>query len=378
MRSFIKSALFTSIIAVTFNASADVICLKGIIKKGKVSLSKVTSNSTCPKGYLEAINLVSIQGQTGPQGSPGPQGAPGEDGNLNAYGNGSRGDLIVSSTTNFSDANPQYQNITINSGATISLPSGSILRCTGNLINNGTIFVQTFAKGGQPITVNTNILFPDFAPPHPGISRLSAGLGQYANAGGINVNGGYHGNGIAQAAATLLYPGPTGGGAGAAGGGPGGDGGGTVTILCNGSIQNNGSIIATGNAVNSGAGGGAGGIVILASKTSISNPGTINVKGTTGGDSYANSGAGGGGSGGIVRLISPSITNSGSILLQGGASGSTGLLVNSSRHGGGGGGACGGDGGDGASVNASNQQSGATAGQAGQLIINLTDPTTLL
>lgn len=66
-----------------------------------------------------------------------------------AYGNGSSGALAISSSQDWTDAGGdapanealQFTDITIGSGQTLTLPSGTVIRRTGTFTNNGTLAV---------------------------------------------------------------------------------------------------------------------------------------------------------------------------------------------------------------------------------------------
>lgn len=280
---------------------------------------------------------------TSPGGAAGP---------VSLYGNGSQGDVVVTASVQLATLIPSldfaFRNLTVDPGVTLTVASGTVIRCTGTLTVNGTIIVEagtlgSFAGG------------PAGSDPGAGLSRSPAqnGLG---NPDGVGGEGGY-GLTYYQAAA-IYHTGPFGGGGGggSALSGAGGAGGGAFTALSRGAVSIAGGIYADGEAGRDPAGGGgAGGIVILASGTSINVAGVVAVRGGKGGDAaVANAsqtcGAGGGGGGGIVHLVSPTISVGGSLLIGFGLRGfgpSMTFIVVPNRYGGGGGGACGGDGGRG-------------------------------
>lgn len=376
--------LFVLFIICVQTASADRICLKFAInqKTGKPKLSRVVAPTACPKGFIEVADMASVQGLPGPQGlvgPQGPQGAPGvdgADGAMRIYGDGSDGDIQFNGTQNYSGQLLQFHDVTINQGAVLAVPSGTVIRCTGTFKNNGSIFIDKFAAGGAVIGPNAATVITRFRPAHPGGTRGAAANGQYSGTGG-QVNGGLGGS-VAGLFYNGLRIGPAGGGGGGASNGVGQDGGGTFTVLCKGSITNNGIISAEIPVAVSGGGGGGGGMLLLASKTSVSNAGAVLLKGGRGGPSSANNGAGGGGGGGIAYLVAPLTSNSGTVDLGGGLLGVTTVPVSgsSARYGGGGGGGSGGSGGMGNSVNPSpnNAQSGGGAGSQGAFFQLNTDP----
>ncbi len=293
-------------------------------------------------------------------------------------GDGSAGDLTVSSNLDWSvtpPTNPNFGNITIDAGQTLTVPAGTTIRCSGTFTNNGTLTV----KPGAQMAGHDNFAFgatPDiYSVGHPGDSfRAAVGGAYYTNATGapVVVQGGKGGRGIPRATAVTSFNSFRIGG----GSGSGwhrdsnvndGDGGGLVRIYCDGPITNNGAINApgeSGNTGNFGVGGGGGGILILASLQRVDNTsGTIDASGGNGGPSDIYGGAGGGGGGGIVIFAAAVIQSVGAIDVSGGSPGATAIQVNNLyRVGGGAGGASGGDGGDGSDIPAA---ATATAGFAG-------------
>jgi hypothetical protein len=289
---------------------------------------------------------------------------------------------LSSPSATYEFANAQYTDFTIAAGATVTFPSGTVIRCTGTFTNNGHIIVQTGASGGAlsgniPLGALSNI------PADPGVSLRAAGSSEFGESTGGRF-GGAGGVGLsAYQARHLTFPGVKAGGSGAGGIGSAGAGGGSLVVLARTAIVNGGTgIVADGsNSGTAGGGGGAGGVVILASAGSITNNAPISVKGGNGGGTDAQSGPGGGGGGGIVRLISPSVTNAGGFVTTGGAGGTIiqNGLTSQIRGGGGGGGACGGNGGNGGATPASPGPSAAPAGGgvAGHGLVDLLDPTFL-
>lgn len=342
----------------------------------------------CKAGEIKVENISQLTGPAGAagtNGTDGNDGADGADGALRIYGDGSAGELVVSGSVSLDDTNLQYTNISIELGATLIVPSGTVLRATGTFVNNGTLIVRTHAAGafiGSSVPASGSM--PSLSPAGSGIAFSSGSQGGFGPSSS-DLSGGPSAIGMtASEGRSILRPGPLGGGGGGAGfsGVGGGFGGGTVTVLAQGSLSNAGLIYAAGDAGASGCGGGGGGIVILASKVSVTNgsTGIITVAGGAGGASSTNSGAGGGGGGGLVHLIAPAApTNSGTVTLNGGAAGSNGVTVSSNpRIGGGGGGPSVGQGGNGSNVNTFNSSSGNSAGTAGQLLTTIAEPETLL
>jgi hypothetical protein len=291
------------------------------------------------------------QGSQGPAGPQGPLGAQGPSGVLAFYGDGSDGPLVISSPTDWT-ANPpsgmlQFSSLTITGGGSLTVPSGLVIRVTGNVSISGSLIVaptSTFVGGplGGSCVPAAFVLAPVFGSGAKAMSPLVARtLFKTSNVG---------------------YGLATGGG---------------LTILAAGSIVINsgGSISAAGPpggvfSPQSLFSAGAGGIIILASRTSIFNAGTLAARGGNGANGNASPGGGGGG-GGIVHLLAPSVAV-GNVDVSGGLAGSPGAAQNPS-----GspvpGGACGGDGG------ASSFATGVgSPGGTGQFITTIvTEPTSL-
>jgi hypothetical protein len=287
----------------------------------------VVSAGLLPRGDLGPPGPAGPQGPagpTGPRGSAGPQGPQGFDGNpgpqgpvgpigpvgpqgiqgaLAFYGDGSDGALSISSDVDW-NVNPpsgmlQFSSFTITPTGSLTVPSGLVIRMTGNVNIAG------------PITVGP-------------VTLLSGGCS-------------FSGSGLkAVTARTLLREPPLTTG-----------GGGIIVLLAMGSIgvTSSGSISALGPAgQDQVVAAAAGGIVILASRTSISNLGALKADGGNGADqTCCNAAAGGGGGGGIIHLIGPSLF-AGSADVSGG-SGATHPAPGSPGWGGPRAGSCGGTGG---------------------------------
>ncbi len=355
------------------SASSTVICKKN--SNGAIALR----NRRCAARETKITNISTLQGATGPQGS---------DGALRIYGDGSSGALTVSSSGTWSgtEALGQYTACSIATGVTLTVPTGTVIRCSGSFTNDGTIVVSNPYLGPQSggIAASGGIL-----PNNEGASLGGLGWGRVAaSSGGYGSNtatvaGGFGGFGLAvNFAANILRPGPLGGGAGGAPvGSYGTSGGGTLTVLASGAIANSGTIRADGVSAIAGlGGGGAGGIIILASKTSVSNEagGALEADGGDGGASNSFRASSGGGGGGLIHILSPVITMTGTTSVLGGAAGDSSTNVtNSPRGGGAAGGSMVGAGGAGGSVATNNTISGTSAGGEGLVIQTLTDPTSL-
>jgi hypothetical protein len=340
-----------------------------------IELEVVRAAAEGPQGPQGPTGATGPQGAQGIQGIPGSQGLPGADGTLRIYGNGSAGDKTVSADGDYSVyyyPHRQYVNFTVNPGVTLSVASGTVLRCTGTFTNQGTIVVLESAAGVY-----------GGGPPHPGSSAGAAGVPATAIAPS-GAPGSFGGMGLGSFR-TLLSPGVFAGGGGG-GAQNSGYGGGAFTVLCRTGIVNSGEIRADGvshpflGGGVTGGGGGGGGAVILASAGSITHTGLIAARGGDGGPSDTRSGPGGGGGGGLIHLIAPSVSNTGSTSVAGGgagAAGGPGSVTSTVRYGGGGGGAMIGSGGRGGTVATDGTPSAATPGGAGISTITLEDPTSL-
>jgi hypothetical protein len=341
----------------------------------------------CIAGETRIKNISVLQGSSGTNGTNGTNGADGQDGSLRIYGDGSFGPLVVSSSVTWTTQHlRQYTDCQIDAGATLTVPSGAVIRCSGTFTNNGTIVVANASSGEQVsgLPVSGGML-PAIRPVSLGglgWGRAAAGKAGYGTDQAA-VTGGPGGFGMTTAhALTILRPGPIGGGAGGSSVGTFGvAGGGTLTILAGGAIVNNGSISADATlSTSSGAGGAAGGIIIIASRVSVTETASsiLSAIGADGGASVSTRGAGGGGGGGIIHVLAPSISANGARTVSGGAAGSTATAVSASpRAGGGGGGSCGGGGGAGATIATDNAQTGASSGTIGIAVSTTTDPTSL-
>lgn len=329
-----------------------------------------------PQGPPGPQGIQGPQGPQGPQGAQGSQGAQGPQGPAGAlgiYGDGSAGaltvpvgntlDLANAAVLNAQSFKTNFQFTTVNIAGTLIVPSGTVIRATGNVTVSGTISVSTAAASEGGMT-------------HPGVSNRSAGV--------------FHGGrGLFLLQASNLRNTVVGGGAGHT---PnrsnvGGEGGGALFIYSQGgvSITSSGSIFANGNSAPNfsctaahceGAGGGGGGVVVIIGKSSLSVSGAVRANGGNGSFATSSSttmvyGGGGGGGGGIIHLLSSSpIVVSGTLQTDGGSGASNaGSSASNVTTPGGGGGASGGSGGSGGG-NLSNGSSvnAPTAGAPGVVI----------
>jgi len=243
------------------------------------------------------------------------------------YGNGSLGDVTISSNTQLgnTDSIRQYENLTVNASITLTCGTGSIAKhwmlfATKSIIINGTINLDgrggSGGAGGGGGSGSVGVTGVNVTTGGDGAIGGTGGAGynQTSEIGGTNAaSGGSGGN-------SVIFNQASGGG----GGGAGISGGTTSLNLGDTDDQNYESIIlvfdqlnhwgAGGNGGAGGGGGGGGGI-----------HGSVNGQGGSGG-----TGGAGGAGGGSVILISPSIifgTNA-SITCQGlaGSNGSNGSV----------------------------------------------------
>ena len=373
-------------------AGADVFCKtkKGAVKVRAACKSKETQ-----------LNLADF-GAAGPPGEPGADGA---DGQLRIFGDGSAGAKTVAASETWVDetapTNLQFTDVTVNSGVTLTVPSGTVIRCTGTFTNNGMVLVQTGAQGAFVTT--SPLLGTTRGGVHvegeSGISVRAAQSGEFGD-DTADRRAGVGGQGLsAEEARTILNPGVKAGGGGGAGGSDafigsfngGSAGGGSLVVLCQGAVTNLGTITADGDdstfdfngmTIVSGGGGGGGGVVVLASKTSVTNgaTGTIQARGGAGQESDTNEGPAGGGGGGIVHLLAPVVSAVGAADVTGGLAGVQGAAASvtlSPRGGGGGGGGSGGTGGAGGGVDTSDDPGAATDGNPGFVLTTTADPSAL-
>ena len=359
------------------------------------------TGATGPAGPIGPIGPTGLQGPQGPAGPVGPIGPAGADGQLRIYGNAALGDIVVAADANLNafavNGNTQFRSLRVLAGATLTVPTGVVIRCSETCTIEGAIFVEAGA-GGAGLALQ---------PAATGIARTASLPGNvYIQApGGLweLLPGGAGGLGFGEAAAQYLFnPGPFGGGGGASTGNHvNSAGGGTLVILAGGAISIPGNISAVGQDAPTGyttTAGGGGGLVVIASRTSIDLTGRVSARGGDGHDLYVDGSgnnqryfsAGGGGGGGFIRLVSPIVNaapSAGDVAGgQGGTGGGGSLIVAASYTGAGGGGSIGSGGAGGAMTLGSaggplpfpiGRQSDGGNGQAGLMLVTTTDPTAL-
>lgn len=299
---------------------------------------------------------------------------------------------------------PDFNNLTVNQGARLTVPSGTVIRCKGTAVINGTINVTAGAIGSfiyvdkHNLTISNVSHSSSMVPAGQGIARSGPAMGQFGYYLSKQFGGGYSFGLILDPDEDFYQPSKMArfvftsglyGGAGGAGNfdTSGGDGGGKIVILAEGGITigAQGIISANGydNQVNGG-GGGGGGVVILASQGSIVNHGSLQAKGGNGQGAgwspmidHLYYGPGGGGGGGFVNLISPSSITLGATVVSGGTAGASAPAVSfmgDYTMGGAAGGASYGNGGTGGAVNADGTVDAASAGQDGAALTTAVDP----
>ena len=246
-------------------------------------------------------------------------GGGGGGGSMTTYGDGSASDETISADTDWSASAPtngnyMFNNFTIDAGRTLTVPSGTVIRCMGTFTNNGTIEVLPGIPesrwAGHP---------DDGYPRTPGFTQ--------------NNKFGYN----SEALRNVYNIGPKGGANGSEGGHTGldnygGSGGGTLVIRAKVAFINAGTINAPGGngyltnagSNTAGPGGGGGGFAIIISDGNVTNSGTINVKGGNGSSpgTADDDHSGGGGGGGLIHIISPNANAvAGTLNVSGGTAG---------------------------------------------------------
>lgn len=381
-RSFSKliSGIFAISLITISNAEADKICLR--VSGSKITRRAVASNRKCSKGFTEIVDTAKLfgpAGAAGPTGAAGSTGAPGLNGSSTSdfvWGTGADGDLTLSGASTI-DPLKQYRNITVSSGAVITVPAGSSIRCSGTLTIDGQLVAAAGGTGGKiesgfdGQSLDAARRSPgsslNYAPAPSGELIITGGSGASAD-GGINQTASSDIDSLKNTFKVGVIRG--GGGAGSLGG-EGGAGGGSLALLCKQGITilGAGAVLADGSDGSAGSGGGSGGLIVLATNGTILNQGTLRAKGGSGGTTSTTSGSGGGGSGGIINMVASSIQNTGGLIVTGGAGApAAGSITGLWRSGGGAGGSPGGIGGNGGTVtNSSNTSTAGGNGSNGQV-----------
>lgn len=263
-----------------------------------------------------------------------------------------------------------YNNCTVAVGATLTMPSGSILRCNGDFINNGFVTVGEMSRGGSRAITALSTFELEGSSPGQSIGGLVARHGVVASTTTDGVDGPSFGSSSFPASA-YFFPGQIGGGGGGAGLARhgvsnmyGGNGGGAAVILVRGNFENAGVISANGgDSLVAGGGGGGGGVLVIGVKGTLTNTATISARGGAGGAGAVNEsaappfaiGGGGGGTGGLVHYIAGTLVLTDGVTdVTGGAGGVASGTASGAvaiRAGGGSGGAGVSYGGSGGSVN---------------------------
>jgi hypothetical protein len=301
-------------------------------------------------------------------------------------GDGSAGDLNVTSDLDWSDTpptNPNFRDVTIASGQTLTVPAGTTIRCSGRFVNDGTIRVLAGASNAETSSISGSA-FPHClaGTAHPGDSLRSAGSGKCNHdpvAYPIVATGGQGGLAIPRAVAVTSFDRFRIGGGSGGGWVARGKGGGLLKVYCAGPVEIAGSVVANGEDGLTQTGGGGGGIVVLGSPISVDASGTIDANGGDGGSDETYGAPPGGGGGGIVVLVAPNVSTSGTINVDGGTPvpPTSGTLTNSARTGAGGG-ASGGNGGNGGQLINTGRRGAGSAGAPGYSVTITANPATML
>ncbi|MCB0335279.1 MAG: hypothetical protein KDD62_03210, partial [Bdellovibrionales bacterium] len=169
--------------------------------------------------------------------------------NARLFGDGSSGILNVTEDTELATASTHlYSKVSIAVGATLTVQSGTVLKVSGEFINQGTVEVSPYAMGGKHLIFDLGLSSLEDGRANPGIAPGVAGRGDFGQSTAF-LYGGNFTQGFGSA--LILHPGPLGGGGGAIGGqsrefgflgSGGGTGGGTFTVLAANGITNTGTI----------------------------------------------------------------------------------------------------------------------------------------
>jgi len=259
-------------------------------------------------------------------------------------GNGSDGDVVISSSQSIPKRVMQYNNLTINSGSTLSGLSGtSFILVKGKLTVGGILSAESAGAAGGGQIVGNGYSFN-------GTYAYGGGGGQGATVAFLD--------GLSKTmffspfVVSSIGGGAAGGGSGSAvaSGGVIGSNGDILTIAANGGAKGTSNITSGVAAGSTGAGGAGGGILIIrANEIEVLTGGVISVNGSNGGNAVqyqptcggianaCTAGGGGGAGGGLLIIVTPKITNNGTVRADGGNGGSGVGLIGYGGSGGNGG-----------------------------------------
>ncbi len=227
-----------------------------------------------PQGPRGGQGAQGFPGFPGPQGLQGPQGVPGVS---SLYGDGSDGEMVISTAVDWNVTPPdgllQFSSFRITPTGSLTVPSGLTIRVRGDVTIEGPILVVPGPgnAGGCAGSWASDIHLEGQPGLDPFRARMLMRMSPYGDAGG-----GF----------TLLATG-------------------SIVIAPNGSISAPG---ADGDPNTAWSRAGSGGVLILGSRTAIINLGSLKAKGGNGANQLHWFAAGGGGGGGIVHLLGPSLT----------------------------------------------------------------------
>ncbi len=368
MKDFVRITLLASLVGLGCSASDD-------------------ASSQAPEAQPTGTGSTPATGAPAPgeRGAPGAVGPAGRDGHQRVFGDGSAGALEITKDTVFDDQTPAdgnlaFTSIHIAAGATLTVPSGTVLRATGNVDIEGKLVVLPFASSNR-YGGNTAMGIGM-------IGRPACESSTYHAAGTVSFEP-RGGDGIGAAAARYGLPtiGAMGGGSGC-GYGSSTKGGGRITIAAGAALTvgATGAINADGESAYSQSqnlGGGGGGFVILGSGSSILVQGSVSARGGSSTKTIIDNphilfGGGGGGGGGILFFAPVVETASASFNVEGGVAPALPIIPNFLSmpflRGGGGGGAVG-DGGSGAFIDGyGDRLHNARSGEPGAVLTQKTHP----
>jgi len=245
------------------------------------------------------------------------------------FGNGINGSLTISANTAWTKAGNYYNftDLTINSGVTLTVSPGVIIRVSGTLTVYGTISADgKGGAGGYGIYGASG----SNGPATDAVGGSGGKAGNYGNAIGYGGSYGGGGGSVANGPTYQANGGSYGGGGGssdaAAGQAIGGNGGGIITIygrtinIASGAVITASGTSGTVSASGVAAGGGGGGrIYIYAGSGGYSNSGTLQAIGGNGAWGGGGGGAGCGGGGGYIKVTAPSTVTIGATNVAGGS-----------------------------------------------------------